>query len=543
MVQTGHRIAVIAALLSAAGVPERAEAQHEGHELGTVDFSVSCSAPASAEFNRAVALLHHMTYPQAREAFERVATMDPRCAMVHWGVAMTLFQPLWPTRPTPAGLQRGWDEVQRARQLAPATKAESLFVNAAEAFFREPASTDYWTRINRWERAMDSAYRALPEHVEVAAFYALAHLATARSDTISRANADRSASILLRALAAHPDHPGLMHYMVHANDVPTREQESLEITRKYDATAPRNPHALHMPTHIYTRLGDWDAVVSGNIRAAEAALEHPAGERGDLVWDEFPHALEYLVYAYLQMGADDSAAAAMNRLHGTPRLEPSFKTAFHLASTQARYALERSDWKAAAAIVPRENASVPWERYAWPDGISHFARGLGAARSGAPDVARQARARLGELEETARAGSEVLFTRNLTMLRLELDGWLAQAEGKPAEAVRLLREAVALEGSTPKHAVTAGPTLPANELLGDLLFEQGRPRDALEAYERSLAAYPKRYRSVLGAARASGAAGDTARAATYYRELLALAGRGTRRADLDEARSRAGRPD
>jgi hypothetical protein len=484
-----------------------------------------------------------MTYPQAREAFERVATMAPRCAMAHWGSAVTLFQPLWPTRPTPAGLQRGWDEVQRAWGLAPATKAESLFINSAEAFFREPASTDYWARINRWERATESTYVALPEHVEAAAFHALAHLATARSDTISRANADRSASILLRALAAHPDHPGLMHYMVHANDVPTREQESLEITRKYDATAPRNPHALHMPTHIYTRLGDWDAVVSGNIRAAAAALEHPAGERGDLVWDEFPHAIEYLVYAYLQTGADDSAAAAMNRLHQTPRLEPSFKTAFHLASTQARYALERSDWKAAAAIVPRENASVPWERYAWPEGISHFARGFGAARSGVLGIARVASARLVELEEATRASGEVLFARNLKMLRLELDGWVAQAEGKPAEAVRLLREAADLEASTPKHAVTPGPTLPANELLGDLFLEQGRARDALEAYERSLAAYPKRYRSVLGAARASRAAGDSARAARYYRELLALAGQGTRRVDLEEARSRAGSPE
>ena len=216
---------------------------------------------------------------------------------------------------------------------------------------------------------MEKVHSAYPDDVEVAAFYALAHLATTRSDTVTRANADRAAEILLRAYDRAPEHPGLMHYLVHANDVPTREQESLEVTRRYDAVAPRNPHALHMPTHIYTRLGDWTAVVRGNQRAAEAALEHPAGERGDLVWDEFPHAIEYLVYAWLQKAADDSALTELQRLRKTERLEPTFKTAFHLASTQARYALERRDWKQAMAIVPREPATLAWDRFGWADGV------------------------------------------------------------------------------------------------------------------------------------------------------------------------------
>jgi hypothetical protein len=200
-------------------------------------------------------------------------------------------------------------------------------------------------------------------------------------------HADRAAEILLRVYRQHPEHPGSMHYLVHANDVPGRERELLDITRKYESAAPRNPHALHMPTHIYTRLGDWDGVIRGNLKAAEAALEHPAGENGEFVWDEFPHAIEYLVYAYLQKGAHDEAAAQLKRLLGTARLEPSFKTAFHLASTQARYALERHAWNEAALIAPREPASLDWNRFPWPEAIAQFAHGLGAVHLGKLDAA------------------------------------------------------------------------------------------------------------------------------------------------------------
>ena len=272
--------------------------------------------------------------------------------MAHWGVAMTLFQPLWPTRPGPEALRRGWEAVQKAKALQSRTERERLFVAAAEAFFLEPESSDYWLRIRRWEQAMENVYRALPDDPEAAAFYALAHLATAPSDTISRAHHDRAAELLLSVYERNPEHPGAMHYLVHANDAPGRERESLDITRKYETVAPRNPHALHMPTHIYTRLGDWNGVIRGNMLAAEAALEHPAGDHGEFVWDEFPHAIEYLVYAYLQKGGDEAAAAQLKRLRATARLQPTFKTAFHLASTQARYALERRAWNEAALISP-----------------------------------------------------------------------------------------------------------------------------------------------------------------------------------------------
>ena len=533
---TGPKVpGLMAGLLIAALGGAAPEAR--GQALGTVSFPVSCSEAAQGEFNRAVALLHHMTYPQAQQAFQRVATIDSSCAMAQWGIAMTLFQPLWPTRPRPDALQRGWDAVQKAKALDPPTGRERLFVATTEAFFLEPASPDYWLRIRRWEEATRTLYASAPNDPEAAAFYSLALLATARSDTISRSHADQAAEILLRLYAQNPNHPGAMHYLVHANDVTGRERESPEITHRYDAVAPRNPHALHMPTHIYTRLGEWNRVIAGNLRAAAAALENPAGEHGELVWDEFPHAIEYLIYAYLQKGDDDEAAAQLKRLHTTTRLEPTFKAAFHLASTEARYALERRAWTEALLIVPRAPAALDWDRFAWPEAIAQFARGLGAAHLGKLEEAKTAGSRLGQLEVATSKAGEDLFTRNIRVLRLELTAWIAHREGRRDSSVTLMREAAELEVSTPKHAVTPGPTLPALELLGDLFMEQRRPAEALVAYQRSLELFPRRFNGLLGTARAGRGVGKASLARASYRELLGVAEGGTRRPALNEARA------
>jgi len=530
-------IIVTMALFVSGASQGRAQVQQRmEHPLGTVDFPISCSEQAQVEFNRAIALLHHMTYPQAAEAFQRVARTDPQCAMAHWGIAMTLFQPLWPTRPGPPEIRRGWEAIRQAKALQPPTERERLFVDAGAAFFRDPESPDYWRRIRRWEQAMKNVHTAFPRDPEGAAFYALAHLAVAPSDTVSRANSKRAAELLLTVYERNPDHPGAMHYLVHANDAPGRERESSEIIRKYETTAPRNPHALHMPTHIYTRLGDWAAVIRGNLRAAEAALEHPAGAQERLVWDEFPHAIEYLVYAYLQEGADDAAAVQLKRLQGTAQLQPTFKTAFHLASTRARYALERRAWSEAMMLAPRDPPALDWDRFMWPEAVTWFARSLGAAHQGAVEKARAAEERLEELEVVARKAGEELFAANIRILHLEAGAWLAHVQGDRTSSVALMREAAELESATPKHAVTPGPTLPAYELLGDLLLEQAHPADALVAYQRSLELYPRRFGSLLGAARAARAAGDDSLARAFYHELLEVAGGGTRASALDEAR-------
>jgi hypothetical protein len=525
------RTFVATLLLTATHAAQAAPAgSHAGHALGSVEFPVSCSAASQKDFNHAIALLHHMTYPQAREAFLKLTRADPKCAMAHWGFAMTLFQPLWPTRPDAAALARGLEAVRTAEKLQPtATERERHFIAAAAAFFDAPASFTYWERIRRWEAATQKVHAAFPQDAEATVFHALAHLAVAPSDKASRDNADRAAALLLEVFRRNPDHPGAMHYLVHANDVPGREHELLDIVRKYETIAPRNPHALHMPTHIYTRLGEWDAVIRGNLLAAEAALEHPAGERGELVWDEFPHAIEYLVYAHLQRGADDEALAQLRRLQQTERVEPSFKTAFHLASTQARYALERRQWRDAMALVPRMPASLDWDRFMWPEAVTWFARGLGAAREGELATARESVTRLVALEAASGKAGEELFTRNIRVLRLAASAWLAQAQKDSQGALRLMQEAAELEQSTPKHAVTPGPTLPAYEQLGDLLLEQNEPAKAADAYEHSLRLYPQRFNSVLGAARAARAAGDEARARAFDQRLKVLAVPGTKR--------------
>lgn len=508
---------------------------HAGGSLGDVDFPVSCDPSLQPAFNRAMSLLHHMTYPEARRVFEEIVKRDPSCAMAHWGIAMTLFQPVWPTRPGPEDLRRGWALVQKARSLAPPTRREQLLIDAAAAFFRDPDSTDYWKRIHAWAAGMERCFDAFRSDPDVAALHALALVATVPADQVASRNNARAAEILTRVLEQNRRHPGAMHYLIHANDAPGREHQSLVVLQWYESIAPDNPHALHMPTHIHTRLGNWSEVVRGNLKAAAAALEQPAGDQGQYVWDEFPHAIEYLVYAWLQTGSDDSAAAQLARLRETPGLEPSFKTAFHIASTQARYALERKAWEEAAAIVPREDVRVEWDRFPWPEAISWFARGLGAARDGSEDDARESLARLTELGSKSAQAGEKLFARNIEILRLGLAGWIARREGENDSAVSSLTQAAELETATPKHPVTPAATLPAYEQLGDLYSELGRRPEAAEAYRKSLQVNPLRLNSLLGAARAFAAMDSVRQADNHYRQLRDVVKGGIRKEILAES--------
>ena len=501
--------------------------------LGTVSFKTSCAAPVQADFDRAVALLHHMTYPQARTAFTAIIQHDPACAIARWGIAMTLFQPLWPTRPGPADLRLGWKTAQEGLALDTSAR-ERAYLDAVASFFRDPESGDYWHRIDAWTSAMASVHDAYPDDVEASAFYALALLASARPGPAQQEHARSAVALLLSIRQHHPDHPGAMHYIIHANDIPGREHENLDIVRRYEQVAPDNPHALHLPTHIYVRLGDWDGVVRGNLRAAAAALNYPAGEHGQWVWDEFAHAIEYLVYAYLQQGNDDEAKTQIARLLATTNIEPSAKTAFHLASTRARYALERRDWKQAAALVPREPPGIDWDRNPWPEAVTVFASGYGAANTGGIDTSRSRLARLDELERRAATAGEDVFARQIRLLQLELAAWIAHAADDDAKALSLMQQAVDLEGATPKPPVTPASTLPAAELLGDLLLELGRPRDALAAYRMSLQRYPRRFNSELGAARAQTALADSDAAAQTYCELLQITESGTRARQLTD---------
>ena len=505
--------------------------------LGRVDFPVSCAPSVQSEFNRAVALLHHMTYPLAFLAFERVTELDPECAMGHWGMAMTLFQPLWPTRPGEAELRRGWAAAQAAGRLSASTERERMFVATAEAFFDPAGSPEYSQRIERWADAMTALYEAYPNDREAAAFFALAHLATSTRSSAPIEHQERAAEVLLGIYQQEPTHPGVVHYTIHANDFTGREHESPAIVRSYGDIAPRNPHALHMPTHIYVRLGEWEDVIAGNKLSAAAALEQRVGDNGEYVWDEYPHAVEYLSYAYLQRGDDVAAADITQALHATPDIQPGFKAAFHLASTAARYVLERQAWVEAATLPVRSPPSVDWDSFPWPEAVTWFARGLGASRNGAVDRARESVERLEVLGERASSLGEDPFAREIEILRVELSAWVELVAGNSARAVAIMEEAVALQSATPKNPVTPAATIPARELLGDLLTEMGDARGALEAYRASDELTPGRFNSLLGAARSADELGETELAREYYRRLLEIVVPESPRPGVAEART------
>ncbi len=543
------RIPVLAVLVGIVSVglgthPGAAQEPHQlhGRALGAVNFSVSCAPSVQGDFNRAVALLHHMQYVESRAAFEAIALADPECAMAHWGIAVTLFQPLWPARPTPEHLRRGWEEVQKALELGPRTDRERAFVAAAEAFYREPESADWWTRIRRWAAAMEEAYAGSPDDIETAAFYALSHMAAGLVAEDRMAHQERAAEVLLGIYAREPRHPGALHYTIHANDVTGRADESLDIVRSYDDIAPSVPHALHMPTHIFVRLGQWPEVITWNRRSADAALELPAGDR---ISSHYPHAMDYLLYAYLQRGDDARALAVLREVvDRTQDFQQEFASAFHLATMPARYALERRAWAEAARVTPRERASVDWDRYVWPEGVSWFARGVGAARTGDLEEAERANAKMTVLRDRASEAGERDFATYIEIDRLILASHIAQVRGDGERAVALAREAVEREAGVQKHPVSPGSLLPASEALGDLLMELDRPDEALEAYEASLAVWPKRFQTLIGAARAARDLGDDASARRFYARLLEVVGEArSERPAVAEAREFVARAD
>lgn len=500
------------------------DAQHEHHEaaaadsLGTVDFQASCAPAVQEDFDRAVALLHHMMYQEARSAFEEIAERDPECAMAHWGLAATLFQPLWPERPDTDMRRRGWEAVQRAGVLEPATDRERALLDATAAFFEEPDADEWWPRIERWADAMEEAYRERPDDDEITAFYGLSQLAVGQtSDDQLRHNA-RAAEVLADLHEREPLHPGAIHYTIHADDASGRADEHLAMVERYSEIAPSVPHALHMPTHIYVRLGDWPEVIDWNLRSSRAALERSTG---DGVSIHHIHALDYLLYAYLQRGADPEAAEVLEEdMVDDRRYQEDFTSAYHLAAMPARYALERRAWDEAARITPREPAYLQWDRYPWPEALSWFARGMGAAHTGDLAAAKEAEARMEVLRQNAEAAGEQRFATYIEADRLTLSGRVALTEGDTASAVERTREGAELKETVEKHPVSPGALLPPYEALGDLLSELDRPSEALAAYEASLETWPHRYRSLLGAARAASSAGDEELAREHYAALL-----------------------
>lgn len=542
-----QRLLAGSALLFAALAWPVAQAQHEHHHddagadvdaeaLGTVHFRASCSEAAAEAVDQAIAMTHHMMYVEALSRFETIVEAHPDCAMGHWGVAKTQFQPLWATRPEEEALQRGWEASQRALQGTDSARERAL-MEATAAFFRDAGDDlGYAERQERWADAMRLAYEAHRDDKDIAAFHALALLAQAQGADDPHSLHDEAEAILRAVHAREPTHPGAIHYIIHGDDIDGRAERNLDIVESYAEIAPEVPHALHMPTHIYVRLGDWPAVIDWNRRSAEAALAHPAGEH---VSHHYPHAQDYIIYAHLQRGEDTKARDILDATLAHGDMQPTPISAFHAATMPARIAVERRDWEAAAQLQARAPVELPWDSPVgmWSESQSQLARGLGAAHDGDQERAHAALQRITALREQAEAEDEALMARYIRIDEHILAGWIAQV-GDDAEAAEThLRAAAEIESQVEKHPITPGALMPANEALGDLLAAQARPREALEAYAASDTIWPGRYNTLLGAARAAAAADDDAAAQRWYGRLLEIAP-ASQRANIEEAQER-----
>jgi tetratricopeptide (TPR) repeat protein len=498
--------------------------QHGGGGFGTIEFPVTCAPAVQQDFSRAVAILHSFGYEESRRQFLGIAKKDPVCGMAQWGVAMTYYHPIW-AAPTSTELAAGRAAAAEAAKLGARTARENRLIAAIGSFFLNDAAKDHRSRATAYRKAMENAASEFPDDKEIRIFYALAILGAASPADTTFAAQKQAAKILNSLLPSTPDHPGILHYLIHSFDYPALAPLALDAARAYSKVAPDSAHALHMPSHIFTRLGLWDECVASNIASSKAAKAQVARTHpGRVAFDDL-HALDYLAYAYLQRGDDEKARAVLDEISRASQLdEPQFAAAYALAAVPARWALERRDWRAAAALRPPA-LPLPWEQFPYVKGITSFANAIGAARSG--NVAR-ARVAHAELETLAaqlakhRPAGPYDWAGQVESTRLAAAGWLAFAEGRKEDAVRLLTQAVELERKVGKHAVTPGAILPAAELLGDLLLELNRPADALAAYRASLADAPRRFNSVAGAARAAELSGGSTDAKPYYEELLAL---------------------
>jgi tetratricopeptide (TPR) repeat protein len=501
-------------------------------KLGTVRFPSSCNSAAQPAVERGVALLHSFAYASATQAFAQAAELDPACAMAPWGVAMSWLHPIW-APPTAEELAAGRAAALRATELAAGettTARERSYVAAIAAFHRDADTLDHRTRLRAFEGALRQTAADHPDDDEAAIFHALAILGVAYNSPHDPTFAlqRQAAAILDGLLPRHPDHPGIAHYMIHSFDYPEVAELALPAARAYAAIAPDAPHALHMPSHIFVRLGLWDETIASNLDSARVAdrqtvVSHPGATAFDAL-----HAIDYLVYGYLQTGRHGEAKKLLDRVNAVTALDQGqFAAAYALAAVPARYALELRDWSTAAAL-PDPPAVLPWERFPYALALVDFGRAVGAARAGDLDRARPAVARLAALHQQLAAAPRAGFdwASQVEVQHLAAAGWLAQAEGNAAEARRLLRAAADLEDSISKHPVTPGSLLPAREMLADLELDLGEPATALAEYEASLRTAPKRYNTIAGAVRAAEALGDEGKVKALRGELEALVGGG-----------------
>jgi tetratricopeptide (TPR) repeat protein len=520
---------------------EPSESEHEHalpQELGEVHFPVSCTPEAQAEFNHGLALLHSFWFAPAIDSFHTVVELDPTCSMAHWGVAMSLLgNPFsWPL--TGQALVDGGAAVEQALAIGAKTPREAAYIDAIAAFYKDADTVDHRTRTLAYAAAMEQLAQDYPEDTEAQIFYALVLNATAQPTDKSYANQHKAVEILAQIFEAQPDHPGITHYLIHSNDYPALAEHGLDAALRYAKIAPAVPHAQHMPSHIFTRLGYWQESIDTNRVSARVAQEEVATTypQGTFAADAL-HAMDYLMYAHLQLAQDSAAKALLDELQTLQQVDIArFGAAYALAAMPARYALERGQWAETAALqlYPPDLA---WENFPHAEAVLIFARALGAARNGDGAAARQELDRLQVLREAMVTAKLDYWVGQADIQSREVEAWIALVEGRHEEALALMREAVALEDATEKHPVTPGPFVPAHELLGEMLLELDQPAAALAEFEGSHLIEPNRFRGLYGAARAAELAGEMEKARTFYEALAALgADADSERAELVAAR-------
>ena len=479
----------LAAFLAMMTLPACAQNMHEHaapEKLGEVSFPISCKADVQRDFNRGIALLHSFSYSAADKVFREVGARDPQCAMAHWGAAMTRFHQLWQPPIAREAYGVAQKEINLAMRIGGKTDQERQFVGAAGLIFQDADSVPYETRAVKYERAMSELAAANLKSVETQVFYALALLANASPSDKTHTRQKQAAQLLEPLFQNFPEHPGIAHYLIHAYDNAELASRGLPAARLYSKIAPSAPHALHMPSHIFTRLGLWEDSVAANTAARQAARR--TGDVGEEL-----HTMDYLMYADLQLGRDQDAAELLSQLRSMHGLDMhDFKIAYAATAMAIRYAVERADWKAAITITASPDA--PPEVVA----VAFWAQSLGLARSGRPSDARRPIQELQGLEEQLQSAGKNYWAAQVRVMKREAMGWAAHAEDKEGEAEALLQQAAAEEDSLEKLPVTPGPILPAREQLATLMLEQGHPDWAQGEFKKSLAEAPGRRAGAQG---------------------------------------------
>ncbi len=502
-------LTLVISLLALSASPARAQ-DAATQQLGFVHFPTSCNETAQRRFDRAMRYQHSFWYQQSKEIFEETLHADPDCAIAYWGIALSLWNNPH-GQPPQANLAPALAAIHKAQAIGAKTERERDFINALALLYADYDKTEYRVRLQKYLHAMEALAGKYPSDDEAQIFFAITLNVSASPADKTYGQQLRGAAILEPIFKRRPQHPGVAHYLIHLYDYPPIAAKGLDAATRYAGIAPAAPHAQHMPSHIFTRVGYWKELIASNtasVKAAKATKEN----------NEALHASDYMVYAYLQLAHDRAARAVIDDMGTVTAFNPNIAGGpFALAASPARYAVERGDWAAAAALEVRPT------KFPQVEAITHFARAIGAARSGHPDAARAEIARLAELHAKLREAKDAYWANQVDIQRQVATAWTLYADGKQDEALAAMRAAADAEDKTEKAPVTPGPLAPARELLGDMLLARGDATAALAAYEATLAKEPRRFNATAGAAAAADKVGDKAKATTYYEQLVALA--------------------